>query len=277
MSTQFTTLERAISQVADGSRVAFSKLYPMALVRELIRQGKRDLRFVGMPIAGLAADLLAASGSLASVETGAVTLGPLGAARSYQRAVREGAVKALPSSCSVIVSALTGGSLGQPFVAVPGLIGSGILRERDDFLVIPNPYEPEFDIVLVPSIQPDVAFIHAAAADAEGNLLVDGGGDEALLARAARRTIATVESVSPEALDRRARGSEIISGAYVDFVVAEPRSTHPFPGYGDKTPDRAALQAYVAASATPAEIAAYIDRVIRSSGGEADYLAKAAL
>lgn len=275
MSTKFTDLSTAVAAIPDGASIAFSKLYPMALVRELVRQRKRGLRFVGMPIAGFAADFLAAAGALASVESGAVTLGAIGPAANYQRAVRDGEVAALASSCSVVVAALTAGTLGQPFAAVPGVLGSGILQRREDFRVVANPFAPETDIVLVPALQPDFALIHALSADADGNLVVGGLGDEALLARAAKRTIATVETRAPDALDKRPRDSEVIASTYVDTIVEAPRGTYPFAGYRDKNQDDKAIRAFVAASASKEAAAAYIERAVLAARDEAGHIAMA--
>ncbi len=275
MSTKFTDLKDAVAAIPDGASIAFSKLYPMALVREIVRQGKRGLRFVGMPIAGFAADFLAAAGAVASVESGAVTLGAIGPAANYQRAVRDGTVAAIPSSCSVIVAALTAGTMGQPFAPVPGVLGSGVLERRKDFIVMANPFAPETDIVLVPALQPDFALIHALSADPDGNLVVGGQGDEALLARAAKHAIATVEVVAADALDTRPRDSEIIASTYVDFVVAASRSTYPFPGYRDREQDNKAIGAYIAASTSPETANAYIENAVRKTNDEAGYIAKA--
>lgn len=275
MSTKFTDLQAAVAAIPDGASIAFAKLYPMALVRELVRQNKRGLRFVGMPIAGFAADFLAASGVIASVESGAVTLGAIGPAANYQRAVRAGTVAAIPSSCSVVVAALTAGTMGQPFAPVPGVLGSGVLERRKDFAVVPNPFAPETDIVLVPALQPDFALIHALSADPDGNLVVGGQGDEALLARAAKHTIATVETVAADALDTRPRDSEIIASTYVDAVVAASRGTYPFPGYRNREQDDKAISAYVAASVSQETATTYIDHVVRATRDEAGYIAKA--
>ena len=61
-------LDQAVGAVADGAIVALggglSARLPMALVRELIRQGRRDLHVVGSAH-GIDVDLLVAAGAIA--------------------------------------------------------------------------------------------------------------------------------------------------------------------------------------------------------------------
>ena len=46
-----------------------------------------------------------------------------------------------------------------------GLIGSDILKYRDDWKVIDSPFGSDDPIVLLPAIKPDVALLHAPMAD----------------------------------------------------------------------------------------------------------------
>ena len=63
---------------------------PAALLRELIRQGKRRLRLI-KPSPGYDADLLCAAGALERIWSGIVTFeADLGLAPSYRRAIERG-------------------------------------------------------------------------------------------------------------------------------------------------------------------------------------------
>src|SRR3979490_547785 len=85
-------LDRAAALVADGALVALggglSARLPMALVRELIRQGRRGLHVVGSAH-GIGGDLLVAAGSIAICEESYVGFEQdLGLAPAYRRAAQ---------------------------------------------------------------------------------------------------------------------------------------------------------------------------------------------
>jgi glutaconate CoA-transferase subunit A len=91
-------LDKAVGAVADGAIVALggglSARLPMALVRELIRQGRRDLHVVGSAH-GIDVDLLVAAGAIAVCEESYVGFEQdLGLAPAYRRALETGAVHA---------------------------------------------------------------------------------------------------------------------------------------------------------------------------------------
>ena len=66
-----------------------------------------------------------------------------------------------------------------------GLIGSDILKYRDDWKVIDSPFGDDDQIVLLPAIKPDVALIHAPMADRFGNVWIGRQRELATMAHAA--------------------------------------------------------------------------------------------
>ena len=63
---------------------------PMALVREVIRSGARDLRLVACSTGGIAFDLLIGAGCAASVEFAQITLNEYGSAPNFRRYAEAG-------------------------------------------------------------------------------------------------------------------------------------------------------------------------------------------
>jgi glutaconate CoA-transferase subunit A len=220
------SLEDLAARVPDGALVAVppdNSLSPAALARAIARRGPRQLRLVGVPIGGYAIDLLIGAGSVAELETSAVTLGEHGFAPAFTRAVQSGALTVLDATCPAIHTRLQAAEKGVPFLPLRGLIGSDILSHRPDWKVINNPFAETGDpIVLLPALAPDVAIIHAALADEAGNLWVGRRRELATMAHAARTTLATVEEVVPGNLledERMAAG--VIAATYVSaFAVA---------------------------------------------------------
>jgi len=66
---------------------------PMAFLRELIRQQRKQLRLVTLTGGGLNADLLIGASVVAEYETCSCALGPYGPALNFQRAIRLGLIK----------------------------------------------------------------------------------------------------------------------------------------------------------------------------------------
>ncbi|NMF96326.1 3-oxoacid CoA-transferase [Aromatoleum toluolicum] len=121
---------------------------------------------------------------------------------------------------------LMAGALGWPFVPTASLAGSDLER-GEGRARIRNPFGDGEAMLLAP-LNPDVAFVHAALADTDGNAVVYGPDAEELWgALAARRVVVTAERVvSPEAL--RALGPRPgLPGHCVTAVVEAPYGAHP--------------------------------------------------
>ena len=91
------SLEQAARLVGDGQTLTIGgsvlQRVPSAFVRELARQGRRDLE-LAKASPGYDLDLLAAAGCLRQVQTGIVTLEPpFGMAPNYRAAVESGRLK----------------------------------------------------------------------------------------------------------------------------------------------------------------------------------------
>ena len=90
---QFVSLAEAAGAIPSGSRVVIGGamvMPPMSLVREMVRQGKKDLDLVCSPIGGINIDMLAGAGCARSVEFPQVSLGEFGMAPNFRRAVETG-------------------------------------------------------------------------------------------------------------------------------------------------------------------------------------------
>lgn len=121
---------------------------------------------------------------------------------------------------------LMAGALGWPFVPTASLAGSD-LEQGAGRMRIDNPFGNGQAMLLAP-LCPDVAFVHAALADTDGNAVIYGPDAEELWgAYAAKRVVVTAERVvSPEEL--RALGPRPgLPGHCVAAVVEAPFGAHP--------------------------------------------------
>jgi glutaconate CoA-transferase subunit A len=92
MKEKVISLEEAAATVPDGALLGLTTSAldnaPMAFLREIVRQGVKDLRVATLPGGGLNVDLLIGAGIVAEYETCHCSLGPFGPAPNFQRAIR---------------------------------------------------------------------------------------------------------------------------------------------------------------------------------------------
>ena len=96
-----------------------------------------------------------------------------------------------------LVAGLRAASYGIPFQPVAWVHGSE-LAQLNRWQTIRDPYGSGQDVYVIPAVRPDIAVIHAAEIDAEGNARVYGSlfWDHPLT-RAAKRVLITSEKLVP--------------------------------------------------------------------------------
>lgn len=267
-------LDRAVRMVGDGALVALggglSARLPMALVRELIRQGRRGLHVVGSAHS-IDVDLLIATGVLAVCEESYVGFEQdLGLAPAYRRAAETGTIEVRESCCATILAQLRAAEFGVPFLPVRGVKGSDIRRLHPEYREVVCPFTGE-TLVVVPALRPDVALIHAPLGDRRGNLHLDQPYvlDEHF-ASASRAVIATVERIA--SVEEVATAGVTIPAHLVSSVTEVPYGAHPSSCYPDYAYDRDHLGEYVrAATAGDDALRDYLDRYITGEPTEEAY------
>jgi glutaconate CoA-transferase subunit A len=235
----------------------------MALTKPLIERGAGDLRLFCVPTGGLQVDQLVGAGLVRRVETSAVSLGEAGGAPRFNQAIRDGAVEVRDATCPAIHAALLAAQKGNPFQPMRGLIGSDVLRHREDWRVIDNPFGEGGDpIVLVPAVHPDIAIFHAPMADRHGNVWIGRRRELAAMAYASRETLVTVERIVDEnLLANETTAAGTLPALYVTDVVAAPRGAWPYGLWGEYPTDTAEILRYAKAARTDEGFAAYMAEV----------------
>jgi len=249
--------------IRPGMRVALPVDYAgvsMAMTRPMIAHGAGSLDLVCVPTGGLQVDQLIGAGLVRSVETSAVSLGEAGGAPRFNQAVKDGSIGLCDSTCPAIHAGLMAAQKGSPFVPLRGLLGTDVLRHRDDWRVIDNPFAAEGDpIVLIPAIRPDVAIFHAAMADRFGNVWIGRRRELAAMAYASARTLITVERiVDHDLLADEMTAAGTLPALYVTAIAAAPRGAWPYGLWGEYTTDTNELIRYAKAARTEAGFAGYM-------------------
>jgi glutaconate CoA-transferase subunit A len=242
--------------IPDGALVAMPpdySLVAMELVRALIRKKSRGLRLLGVPILGMAADLLIGAGCVAEVETSAVSLGEAGLAPRFTEAAEKGEIKVRNATCPAVHTALQAAEKGVPYMPIGGILGSDLMKERTD-------WRAEGDVVLVPALRPDVAIFHARWADDAGNVWVGRRRELATVAHAARSTFVTYEEhKAGDMLEDEVLAPGVISSIYVSGAAHAPRGAWPFGVPGVYGIDDAHVLAYARAAKTREGFQRYLD------------------
>ena len=220
---------------------------PMELVRELVRRRRGVRRLLTSPSASLAADLLIGAGLVDEVATAYIGFEHLGLAPAYRRAAESAALKVVELCEAAIVHGLYAGAGGLPFVALPaGLELSDVSSANPEhFRTVDDPFTGE-RVLLAAPLRPDVALIHALAADERGNVLFAGSHfTDRLMAMAAKTVIVQVERTA-EAGEILAQPAEsVLPGFLVTAVVVATGGCRPTASHGAYGYDEAALRAYL--------------------------------
>lgn len=193
----------------------------------------------------------------------------------FRQAYESGAVEVEHWSILTLSQRLEAAARGLPAVVTGSLAGSS-MEENDAFAVVDSPFGP---LGLLEPLAPDVALVHAAAADPAGNLafsepLLDGVWG----AWAARRgVVATVERVVDdlEGLGHRVR----VPGHRVLSVVEAPYGAHPGGCFAPGLPVRSygediAHWSAAAEAASKGEFDAYVRDWVLGPKTHEDYLAR---
>ncbi|MGE0300266.1 CoA transferase subunit A [Pseudonocardia sp.] len=261
-SDKRVSLAEAAARVADGATVALGgglcARLPMALVRELVRQGRRDLHVVGSAHS-IDVDLLIAAGAVKVCEESYVGFEQdLGLAPAFRRAAQTGAIEVRESCCVTVLTQLRAAEMGLPFLPVRGVKGTDIAALHPEYGLVTCPFTGE-ELVAVPPLAPDVALVHAPIGDARGNLHIDQPYvlDERF-AHASRMVVATVDRLVPT--EEVAAAGVVIPAHTVAAVAEVPFGAHPsscYPGYAY---DRRHLAEYIAA--VDEDLAGYLERYV---------------
>jgi len=255
--------EEIAAQIPDGALLALPpdySLVAMEVVRALIRRKARGLRLLGVPILGLSADLLIGAGCVEEVETSAVSLGEAGLAPRFTEAVEKNLIKVKDATCPAIHSALQATEKGVPFMPLGGVLGSDLLKSRNDWREVENPLDEKSRILLVPALQPDVALFHARWADEAGNVWVGRRRELATTAHASKRTYVTFEEKrAGDMLEDELLAPGVISSIYVTGIAQADRGAWPLGVAGLYGIDDTHVSRYAKAAQTREGFRAYMD------------------
>ncbi|MDO6455155.1 CoA-transferase [Neptunomonas phycophila] len=224
---KFVSLKEAIAEnVFDGDVIAmegFTHLIPHAAAHEVIRQNKKDLTLIRMT-PDLIYDQLIGMGCAKKI---IFSWGGNPGVGSLRR-LRDAYEKSWPHKLEIeehshaaMANAYEAGAAGLPCAIFRGYLGAQLEEVNPNIKRVECPFTGE-KLAAIPSIQPDVAIIHAQKANKNGDVLIEGivgVQKEAILA--AKRAIVTVEEIVDDFDDTHINASVLPSWTVKSIAVVQ--------------------------------------------------------
>jgi len=272
------TEDEAVAELRDGMTLGIggwaSRRKPMSLVRAILRSGVTDLTVVtyGGPDVGL----LCAAGRVRKLVYGFVSLDSIALEPHFRAARQAGTIPELVELDEGMLQwGLYAASLRLPFLPTRAGLGSDVMRVNAGALrTVRSPYDDEEELVAMPALRLDAAFVHLNRADARGNAQFLGPDlyfDDLFLGAAQGRRFVSCERVvaTSDLLDEGSFHTLRVNRSMVDGVIEAPGGAHFTSCEPDYGRDEEFQKAYAAAAADPDAWSAFGRRYLE--GTEADY------
>ena len=168
------SIEEAVALIKDGQTVAIGGFgadnHPMAIVREIIRTGKKNPTIVASATAGLEIDLLIGADcvkKLIAPYVGQEMYCPIG--HNYRKYAEFGQIEVMETSEYLLYAGFFAAASGQEFFAWRGGVGTSIPQLNKELVEFIDPIGKTKKIIAVPPLRPDWAIIHVGWSDVYGN------------------------------------------------------------------------------------------------------------
>jgi glutaconate CoA-transferase subunit A len=243
---------------------------PMTLAREVVRQGRKDLRVAGQGVMEL--DLWLMASAVKTLDITYIGQEVFGVSAPLRREVESGRVeKVVEWSNAGITWRLKAAAMGLPFLPSRVMLGSDTFT-YSAAKAVECPFTGEI-LCLLPALILDVGLIHVHRADKYGNCQIEGISGFALeLARASKRLIISAEEIVDTDEIRRYPDRTAIPYFLVDAVVAAPFGSFPGEMPYLYARDEDMLREWVESSKTEEGSQAYLDTYVYGISDHQAYL-----
>jgi glutaconate CoA-transferase subunit A len=272
------TEDEAVATLADGMTVGIggwaSRRKPMSMVRALLRSPLKDLTIVsyGGPDVGL----LCAAGKVRKLVYGFVSLDTIPLEPHFRAARQAGTIPELVEYDEGMLQwGLYAATLRLPFLPTRAGLASDVMTVNPFLRTVRSPYDDAEELVAVPALPLDAAFVHLNRGDERGNAQFLGPDlyfdDLFLTAATSGRRFVSVEKVVPtdDLLKEGSFHTLKVNRSMVDGVIEAPHGAHFTSCEPDYGRDEAFQRSYAAAAADAASWAAFVERYLE--GTEDDY------
>jgi glutaconate CoA-transferase subunit A len=285
VSDKRTTVDDMVAELRSGMTIGIggwgSRRKPMAVVRALCRSDLRDLTVVayGGPDVGL----LCASGKVKKVVCAFVTLDSIALDPHWRAARQQGQVEVMEVDEGMFFQGLQAAAWRVPFLPTRAGLGSAVLEINPDLRLVRSPYgvgspylhdpaDADVELVAMPALRLDAAFVHTNRADSAGNgqiLGPDAFFDPLFLGAADRRFLTTEKVVDNGGLvEEGPLSAVVIHRLMTDGVAETPGGAHFTANPPDYGRDEPFQKEYAAAAGDPADWEAFAQRYVLVSDDE---------
>jgi acyl CoA:acetate/3-ketoacid CoA transferase alpha subunit len=278
MKDKRTTLDEAVSSIESGMTIGIggwgSRRKPMAFIRALLRTDVKDLTVVtyGGPDLGL----LCSADKVKRVYYGFVSLdSPPFYDPWFAKARTTGAIEAREMDEGMLRCGLQAAAQRLPFLPIRAGLGSDVRAFwGDELKTVKSPYGDD-ELIAMPALNLDAAFVHLNLGDARGNAAytgIDPYFDDLFLMSAQQRFLSVEKVVSTEELVSSVVPQQLlINRMMVDTVVEAPNGAHFTTNEPDYKRDEKFQRHYAEAAGSDETWAEFVKTYL--SGSEADYQA----
>jgi acyl CoA:acetate/3-ketoacid CoA transferase alpha subunit len=278
MKDKRTTLDEAVSSIESGMTIGIggwgSRRKPMAFIRALLRTDVKDLTVVtyGGPDLGL----LCSADKVKRVYYGFVSLdSPPFYDPWFAKARTTGAIEAREMDEGMLRCGLQAAAQRLPFLPIRAGLGSDVRAFwGDELKTVKSPYGDD-ELIAMPALNLDAAFVHLNLGDARGNAAytgIDPYFDDLFLMSAQQRFLSVEKVVSTDELVSSVVPQQLlINRMMVDTVVEAPNGAHFTTNEPDYKRDEKFQRHYAEAAGSDETWAEFVKTYL--SGSEADYQA----
>ncbi len=288
-------MKEAVSTfVHDGDCIALGGFVtnrkPYAAVREIIRQGIKDLYLEGGPAGGDVDMLIGAGCVKVYFNSYFANSGFTEVCRRARHAIEQGTILWEDYSLDVQTLLYHAAALGLPYIAVKNMLGSNMIDkwgiaaevwEKDPklasrkLMVTSNPFNPDEQVCLLPTPKIDTAIIHVQRASAGGICRIYGNTFvDVDIAMGATNCIVTCEELVSEDVLRKEPWLNQLPELVPDAIVHAPYGAHPAQCTNHYDYDGQFLKMYDQASRTDEEFIKYLTEWIYGTEDNDAYLEK---
>ncbi len=275
MADKRMTPDEIAAGLSDGMTIGIggwgSRRKPMALVRAILRSPVKDLTVVsyGGPDVGL----LASAGKIKHLVFGFVTLDSIPYDPWFSRARESGSITVTEYDEGIFGTGLSAAAQRLPFLPTRAGLGSGVLDLNPSLRTVRSPYDDAEQLLAVPALELDAAFVHLNRADARGNAQYLGPDPyfDDLFALAAEQCYVSTEKIV-ETAELSAGGpvqSLLLSRMLVTGVAETPNGAHFTTAVPDYGRDERFQRHYAEAAKDLDAWPGFVDRFL--SGDEVQY------
>src|SRR5438874_1764772 len=282
LTDKLTTVQEAVARlVHDGEYLAVGGFgcarIPTAVVHEIVRQERQNLRFAGHTATHdfqilCAGNLTGRGRTLAAVEIAYVVgLEARGLSPHARRVLQSGEVACSEWSNYSLAVRFKAAAMGLPFLPMRSMLGTDTFK-KSPAKEIACPFTGD-KLLAVPACYPDVGVIHVHEADRFGNCRIRGTTvADPDLARASKKLIVTCERLIPSHDIRENPTQTVIPFYCVDAVCEVPFGSYPGNMPYEYFSDEDHLRYWLEAERDPDAYRRFLDEYVWNVKDFAEYL-----